>query len=247
MILFGNMPQRSGTWAWFKALAASKSLAVQYDEDSSAYTVYGYDVMEVLSCTVWKSSVPDTAITAGYSQAQNDADKSVFETNYKPYANRSIAGVPSPLISQSISAALNVNGAVTPVVFEYNPPAGFDIEVSALSINIEDTGAFAFGNKFVLSTLASLTNGLLLEMKAGDVVFSPWANMQKTRDIFKASSDFSIVTSGTNYLRSIFHIPHPLRLARSGTYTNPDYIRITVRDDLTSLDYAELYLQGLKK
>ena len=168
MISFGELPQRSGNWAWFKPLIASKTLKVQFEEDSDIYLVYGYDHPEVLTCTIWKGEVPQTVIDGGYLQATNDANKSDFETNFKPYANRSIDDVPSLIIANSIKNAGNANMAVTgtlgaPVVFEYNPPANYDIEVTALSLLFEDVTAFAFGNNFVRSGLATLANGLLLE------------------------------------------------------------------------------------
>jgi hypothetical protein len=39
-----------------------------------------------MSCIIWKGAVPSTVLQ-GYSQAQNDADKSDFETNYKAFSN----------------------------------------------------------------------------------------------------------------------------------------------------------------
>ena len=91
MISLGDTPQRSGTWLEFKPMIASKSLQPQYvDDDGVTYFIYGYDLPEVLTCTIWKGTVPATVINGGYSQAQNDSDKSDFETNYKPYANAPI-------------------------------------------------------------------------------------------------------------------------------------------------------------
>jgi len=250
MISFPNMPQRSTSWTAFKPLISSKTIKVQYEEENNVYSIYGYDYPEVLLCVIWKGTVPDSVVTAGYSQATNDTDKTDFETNFKPYANRSIDDVPSLIIASSIkssgSANLGVNGSITPVVFEYNPPAGYDIEITALSLLFEDTGAFAFGNKFVLNTLATLTNGFLLEAKAGDVAVTPWQNMKRTRDIIEISSDFSIVTGTPNFFRVKIHLPKTLRLFRAGSFASPDYIRLTVRDDLSTLDFAEAHFQGVK-
>jgi len=88
-ISFGQAPQRSGTWTWFKPLISSKTLKVQYEDEGSSYTIYGYDQPEVVTCTIWQGVVPQTVIDGGYSQAQNDADKADFEANYMPTANRS--------------------------------------------------------------------------------------------------------------------------------------------------------------
>jgi len=88
MINFSGIPERSGDWTWFKAYITEKRLAIQYEEDDAAYFIYGYDSPEVVTCKIWKGVVPPSVINAGYSQAQNDADKSDFETNYKTAANQ---------------------------------------------------------------------------------------------------------------------------------------------------------------
>jgi hypothetical protein len=250
MINFGEAPQRSGDWAWFKPLIASKSLKVQFEEDSDVYLIYGYDHPEVLTCTIWKGTVPQSVIDGGYSQATNDADKSNFETNYKPYANRSIDDVPSLIIANSIknggSANLAVNGSSVNVVFEYNPPNNYDIQVTALSLLFESSTALGFGNSFVRTAIGTLANGLVLSCKAGDQVVDPWQNMRRTRDIIEICQDFSIVTGTTNFFRARIHLPQSLRLFRNGTFTNPDYLRFTVRDDLSSFTFAEAHFQGVK-
>lgn len=251
MISFGNIPQRSGTWSYFKPLVTQKTLKVQYEEDNEVYLVYGYDLPEVVTCTIWKGTVPAAVEAGGYSQAQNDSDKSDFETNFKPYANRSIDDVPSLIISNSIkqvgggNANLNQDGSVTPVVFEYTPPNNYDIEITALSLLFEDSGAFAFGNKFILSTLNTLPNGLLLEVKAGDQTVT-WQNMKRTRDLIELCEDCDMITGTTNFFRIKVHLPKNLRLFRNGTFAQPDYLRLTVRDNLTSIDFAEGHFQGVK-
>lgn len=250
MINFGETPQRSGTWSWFKPLIAQKSIKVQYEEDDATYLVYGYDHPEVLTCTLWKGTVPDSVVASGYSQAQNDSDKSAFETNFKPYANRSIDDIPSLIIANSIknggSSNLAVDGSVTNAVFEYTPPNNYDIQVTALSLLFESTTAFGFGNVFVRTAISTLANGLVLSCKAGDQTVDPWQNMRRTRDIIEICQDFNIVTGTTNFFRARIHLPQSLRLFRSGTFTNPDYLRLTVRDNLSSFTFAEAHFQGVK-
>jgi hypothetical protein len=101
MINFGGLPQRSGDWTWFKTLQARKGFRVQYEEDAAAYQIYGYDGPEVLLCTIWKSTVPPSVVAGGYSQAQNDTDKTDFETDFEPNANRAIAFRPQ-LVTYSV-------------------------------------------------------------------------------------------------------------------------------------------------
>ena len=248
MIDFGSTPRRQGYWSWFKPMIADKSFVVQYEEDGEVYLVYGYDPPEVCSCLIWKGVLPQGVVADGYSQVQNDADKADFEADFKPYANRSIDDIPSKVIATAVkngtSANLAVDGSVTPVVFEYQPPASHEIEITQLSLLFEGT-AMAFGNKFVLNTLSTLTNGLLLECKAADLAFT-WQNAKRTRDVIEIAKDFSIVTGTVNFMRANIHLPRSLRLARAGTYAQPDYLRLTVRDNLVSFAFAEAFLQGTK-
>lgn len=88
---FGSCAVFLSSWTQFKTNIASRVLSIQYDDDGLVYTVFAYDMLCVYACNIWKGTVPDRIINGGgYAQATNDADKSDFETNYKPYANRPI-------------------------------------------------------------------------------------------------------------------------------------------------------------
>lgn len=243
--------RRSYSWSGWKAAFALKVGQQQFDDDGVVYTIWFYDGPEANLCTIYKGAVPDGVISGGYSQAQNDADKTDFETNYKPYGNRTIDDIPSLIIANTIksgaSSNLAVDGSVTPVVFEYNPPNNFDIQINALSFLFETTTALLFGNKFLITAINTLTNGLLLECKASDLAFT-WQNMRRSRDVFEISKDFTYVTGTTNFLKIDVFLPRSLRLARDGTYAQKDYLRVTVRDNLAiaSLAFAEVYFQGNK-
>jgi hypothetical protein len=106
MVTFGaNYTVRNSFWTGWKAFKESKSLLLQYDDDGQVYTIWGYDGPEVFTCTIYKGTVPDGVLSV-YSQEQNDLDKSDFETNYKPTANRklvasvSLEGVGSPVLGR---------------------------------------------------------------------------------------------------------------------------------------------------
>lgn len=245
MISFGSMPQRSGDWSWFKPMITSKSIKIQYEDNSSTYTIYGYDGPEVLFCVIWKGSVPN-----GADQVQNDLDKTDFEDNYKADANRSIDDVPSKIMSTALKkagggASLAVDGSTTPVVFDYNPPTNWDVEINQLTFIFEDVAGVAFGNQFVYDDISTLTNGLLLEAKSDDVSFT-WQNIKRSRDLVEICDDFDVVTGTRNFFRVKVHLPKALRLARDGTFASPDYLQVTVRDDLSSLNFAEAFIQGVK-
>jgi hypothetical protein len=238
-----------GFWSSFKAAVSLRGLnsVIQYDDDGVAYTVFAVEGYLCFTCVIYKTTVP----AGNYTQEQNDLDKADFEANFLPYANRSVDDIPSRIIANALktsggSANLAVNGSVTPVVFEYSPPSGFDVEIGMLSLLFEDSTAIAFGNRFVLTGISTLANGLLLEVKAGDVITSPWQTMRRTRDLIEISEDFDVVTGTINFLRAKIHLPKSLYLSRAGTFTNPDYVRVTVRDDLSSLDFAEAHFQGVK-
>lgn len=87
-----NYTKREYRWTDWKTIAISRGFLYQYEEENGLYTIWGYDGPEVHTCQIWTGTVPDS-ITPVYSQAQNDADKSDFETNYKPAGNKSIASI----------------------------------------------------------------------------------------------------------------------------------------------------------
>lgn len=86
--------QRYCRWTGFVSEISAKLLKAQYDDDGETYTIWGYDGPEVFLCTIWKGVVPDSIISAGYTQEQNDADKAEFESDYKPSANQPLAPLP---------------------------------------------------------------------------------------------------------------------------------------------------------
>ena len=143
------------------------------------------------------------------------------------------------------SASLAVNGSSTPVVFTYSPPVDYDAVLITFSLLFETTNALAFGNKFIDTTLATLTNGLLLECKAQDLAFT-WQTMKRTRDVVEIAEDFDVVTGATNFFRVKVALPHELRLVKSGAFGADDYLRLTVRDDLRAFSFAEAFIMGSK-
>ena len=90
LTLAAQFTQRAYSWTNLKALLSAKGGVLQYDDDGAVYTIYFYDGPEVNLATIWKGVVPYSIIAGGYAQATNDADKTDFETNYKPNANKRI-------------------------------------------------------------------------------------------------------------------------------------------------------------
>lgn len=90
LVLSPLLTHVQGRWAQVKAIVIAKSLNFQYYDDGNMYTIYAYDFPEVYVCQLWKSSIPES-LEAYYSQAQNNADKSDFENNYKSLGNGPIS------------------------------------------------------------------------------------------------------------------------------------------------------------
>lgn len=146
------------------------------------------------------------------------------------------------------SSNMAVNGSVTPVVFSYEPGANDDSHVEVMCLIAEFTGAAAIGNKFLADAVGTLTNGLLIEAKADDVVYS-FGNAKRTRDLIEFSQPqggLNLITGTSSLIQIFFFIPEGLTLCKAGTFASPDFIKATVRDDLRSISFLEIFLQGVK-
>jgi hypothetical protein len=77
---------RPRQWTTLKPLITVKAL-LQWDENTDSYKIFWLDGRMVFETTIWKEVVPNGVSEGGYSQSQNDSDKTDFETNYKNYAN----------------------------------------------------------------------------------------------------------------------------------------------------------------
>lgn len=88
--LASNLTKRIYRWTEWKQVYANKNFAFQYEESVDKYFIWGYDGPEVHLCEIWKSVVPDAAVSGSYTQIQNDTDKIDFETNYKSKGNEPI-------------------------------------------------------------------------------------------------------------------------------------------------------------
>jgi hypothetical protein len=130
---------------------------------------------------------------------------------------------------------LRVNGSVTPVPFNISPDTTMDIYIKELRFFGNGNG-IKFGQ--FLSTSA-LTNGILVEVKSDDkiITFDPI----RTTDDFKHEFSFGTgqgfqlhVQSGRDDFLAAFTFDSPFPLRKIGTFATDDYIRVTIRDNLTS-------------
>ncbi len=90
MAVFGSGFVTIGkTWVSLKDIATRKTLAIQYDDQPDVYQIFAIDANVAYVATIFKSEVPYSSL-GDYSQEQNDADKTEFETSYKNQSNSAI-------------------------------------------------------------------------------------------------------------------------------------------------------------
>lgn len=146
------------------------------------------------------------------------------------------------------SSNMAVNGSVTPVVFSIEPNANTDMEIHSMCLIAEFTGAVAIGNKFIMDTVATLTNGVLLESKLSDNICN-FGNLKRTRDLIEISQPqggLNIISGTTSMIQIFLYLPPFARLCKTGSFSSDDYLKATVRDDLRNIAYLEMFLQGVK-
>ena len=150
------------------------------------------------------------------------------------------------LLNGTGSDALNVNASAgSPQVFKFEPDANNDVELMQLAFTAE-TGTIDFGNKFLTGTSA-LTNGILIELKAGDASFAI-GNMQRTSHLMEFASlgGVEMYISGQDIIRAVRALPSGVILKKLGTYGTPDYIKVTIRDNLSGLTSFKCRIIGAK-
>lgn len=96
--------KRTYQWTAWKTVQALKAGVYQYENDGTTYTIWFYDGPEVHIANIWLGTVPDGVIGGGYSQSQNDTDKTNFETYWLEGANRAIA-TPVPVMKDGYASS----------------------------------------------------------------------------------------------------------------------------------------------
>ena len=162
-----------------------------------------------------------------------------------------LASVPRRTFNYALNAGssdLRVNGSVTSVSFNITPDATYETYFTQLRF-------FGGGNgiqftKF-LSKTGALTNGILVEIKTDNITFQfePLKKTEDFKNIFADSANnFSVdVQSGADQFIAVFGTFFPIRLQPQGTYGTDDYIKVTIRDDLSSgLTQLQFFGMGYK-
>jgi len=144
------------------------------------------------------------------------------------------------------SRDLNIDGSVTPVEFIINADVVGDLVVNSLIFE-----AFAGGIKIdkFLSLNASLTNGILIEVKSSDTVFQfePIKNTIEFDSLFAngAGRSYEIVdASGNDSMVARFGPQSPFLIKKQGSFVIDDYIKVIIRDDIDSVNSLRFLAEG---
>lgn len=87
MIRIGSgLVEMATSWTTLKAIASSKSLSLQYEDDTlnNLYFIFAIDSPVIYTTVIFKGTVP---VVSDTTQIQNDADKTDFTTSYQAFAN----------------------------------------------------------------------------------------------------------------------------------------------------------------
>lgn len=143
------------------------------------------------------------------------------------------------------SKPMNVNGSVTPVNFDYSPASGQTRYVDAIGILISDTSSPDFGEFGSLGS--ALTNGIQLKIRTNGTEYT-MANIQDNTDIsFHFSGQFDGFTAtNLSWLNEVdFYLGFmTFRNALTLKNSTSDYIRFTVRDNLTAIDQLRGFVKA---
>lgn len=155
--------------------------------------------------------------------------------------------VRKPYNGVSTAVNLNVNGSLaTPIVFTFPMDALNDIFVNEIKFFGRDNGV-QFSN--FLGQNGALTNGILIEIKTNNnmITLPPIKTTDDFDDVFAfGGSNFDVYfASGADKFTARF-LASAFPLRRAGTFGtgNDDYIRISIRDNLTSIDYLQAVVSG---
>jgi len=141
------------------------------------------------------------------------------------------------------SPDLNVNGGSV-VIFDI-PLSNNDRIISSISIYGRDNG-ISFGKFLALNQ--ALTNGILFEIKSDDNTFTsqPLQTTDDFRNKFCTSPRDFVVNqfSSEDAFTASFVSPSPIIIRGQNQFTTPDYVRIYIRDNLSSVNYLQANVFG---
>ena len=136
------------------------------------------------------------------------------------------------------SEEMSVNGSGTPIEFTITADATRDIVIESLAFE-----SFANGIKIdkFLSLNSELTNGVTVEVKSQDTVFS-FLSIKNTKEFdshfaYGPGRSYRLnFASGNDAMVSRFGPTLPFVIAKQGTYASDDYIKVTIADNLSQVN-----------
>lgn len=185
----------------------------------------------------------DEQFNADVIQGADGIDRISVDASTAP---RSVQGLFISLFENNGSSNLAVNGSGTPISFEI-PTAPVDRIITSISIFGRDAG-IKYGQFLALTQ--TLNNGILIEIKSDDNIFnnsnSPIIQTDDFRNKFCISpSDFAVdVFANEDVFTAAFVPPAPIIIRANTMFTIPDYLRITIRDNLNAVNYLEASVFG---
>lgn len=140
---------------------------------------------------------------------------------------------------------LNVNGSITPVEFSAGPPAGKKWFIARMIIVMEDN---SMNWKKFAGISGGLTNGLDIEYSEGGVMkdLLDGEPIKTNLDFIEQCYDTEIDSENTDIIRVRW------TFSKSGTFlqmnnTHADKMLIRVNDNLSSVDYFHVRIQGYEE
>lgn len=153
-----------------------------------------------------------------------------------------LAKLPHP----STDLDMAVNGSGTPVVFE-------QLKLTTEDIFVEELRFFGSGNGIQFSkflNIASLSNGILVEIKSNDdlltlpVIF----DTEDFKNKFALNGEWDLaIVSGTDQFLATFKLKSPFPIRHVGEFPTDDFVRVTIRDNLAAVATLELLLFGFTR
>jgi hypothetical protein len=146
------------------------------------------------------------------------------------------------VVNEYLEYSGSIDMATTPTKqFVWNPGSTHDVEGASLVFVIEDA-TIRFGDKF--GGISALSNGVLVEVKASDASYT-LANVQRTREFLQLadSGGFEVYSATPDALKASLSL-EGFVFRKSGTYANPDYVRVTIQDNLGGLSFMSALFKG---
>lgn len=185
------------------------------------------------------------------SGARDPRDKRIVTIGISGEVTSTPGGIGDLFLDYAMNGAssnMAVNGSVTPVVFLITPDTLKDRFIGSARFNANGNG-IKFGQFLSINT--NLTNGILVEVKSDDIV-KTFLVIKSTDDMkhlfsFPAESFILHIQSGRDDVTAEFNFSAPFPLRKIGTFATDDYLKVTVRDNLSTLSAFNFVALGFQK